>query len=505
MIGTVLRVPLCRAAGRSGFPMTRFPMQHSSRLPVLLLPLALFAFLLAYAGAVDARALPEFTELVKESSPSVVNISTSKTRTTGSSSRRQPPNPFEDFFAPEREEEEESGPRARPYKSESLGSGVIIEADGYIITNYHVVEDAQEILVRLSDRRQYDAEVVGYDRGSDLALLKIDAEDLPVARIGDSTDLEVGSWVLAIGSPFGFEHSATAGIISAKQRSLPRENYVPFLQTDVAINPGNSGGPLYNLDGEVVGINSHIYSRSGGFMGLSFAIPIELAMNVVTQLREDGKVTRAWLGVLVQEVDRELAESFDMDRAYGALVARVVSGGPGSKAGLEEGDIIVSFDGQEIPTSSALPPMVGRMPVDHEARVEVIREGELREVTVMLAALPDQSVRQRGQAPLQEEQPETADAHDRLGITVRELTDEERAELDLDEGGVLIEEVGEGPAQEGSLVAQDVITMLNQKRVDSLDTFNEIVSELPTGRSVPILVHRDGGPRFFALRLSDDD
>lgn len=478
-------------------------MQHAPRLPVLLLPLALLAFLLSHAAVADARALPEFTELVRESSPSVVNISTSKTRSAGSSRRGQPQNPFEDFFGREEGEPEEEGPRARPFESESLGSGVIIESDGYIVTNYHVVEDAQEIVVRLSDRRQFDAEVVGYDRGSDLALLKIDADDLPVARIGDSTDLEVGSWVLAIGSPFGFEHSATAGIISAKQRSLPRENYVPFLQTDVAINPGNSGGPLYNLDGEVVGINSHIYSRSGGFMGLSFAIPIELAMNVVTQLKDDGRVTRAWLGVLVQEVDRELAESFDMDRAYGALVARVIGDGPGDRGGLEEGDIIVSFDGQEIPTSSALPPMVGRMPVDHEARVEVIRDGELQEMTVTLAALPDQSVRQRGQAPL-EQPPETADADDRLGITVRELSDEERAELDL-EDGVLIEELVDGPASEANLAANDVITMLNQQRVDSLETFNEIVSELPTGRSVPILVHRDGGPRFFALRLSDDE
>jgi len=478
-------------------------MQHASRLSALFLPLVVLAFLLSHAASADARALPEFTELVRESSPSVVNISTSKTRNAGSSRRGQPRNPFEDFFEREEGEPEEEGPRARPFESESLGSGVIIEADGYIITNYHVVEDAQEIVVRLSDRRQFDAEVVGYDRGSDLALLKIEAEDLPVARIGDSTDLEVGSWVLAIGSPFGFEHSATAGIISAKQRSLPRENYVPFLQTDVAINPGNSGGPLYNLDGEVVGINSHIYSRSGGFMGLSFAIPIELAMNVVTQLKDDGKVTRAWLGVLVQEVDRELAESFDMDRAYGALVARVVGDGPGDRAGLEEGDIIVSFDGQEIPTSSALPPMVGRMPVNHDARVELIRDGEMQELTITLAALPDRTVRQRGQAPL-EQPPETADADERLGLTVRELTDDERAALDL-EDGVLIEELADGPAREGNLAANDVITMLNQKRVDSLETFNEIVSQLPTGRSVPILVHRDGGPRFFALRLPDDE
>lgn len=478
-------------------------MQHASRLSALLLPLMVLAFLLSHAASADARALPEFTELVRESSPAVVNISTSKTHNSRSSRRGQPRNPFEDFFEREQGEPEEEGPRARPFESESLGSGVIIEADGYIITNYHVVEDAQEIVVRLSDRRQFDAEVVGYDRGSDLALLKIDADDLPVARIGDSTDLEVGSWVLAIGSPFGFEHSATAGIISAKQRSLPRENYVPFLQTDVAINPGNSGGPLYNLDGEVVGINSHIYSRSGGFMGLSFAIPIELAMNVVTQIKDDGKVTRAWLGVLVQEVDRELAESFDMDRAYGALVARVVGDGPGDKGGLEEGDIIVSFDGQEIPTSSALPPMVGRMPINHDARVELIRDGEMQEVTITLAALPDRSVRQRGQAPL-EQTPETADADERLGITVRELTDEERAALDL-EDGVLIEELADGPAREGNLATNDVITMLNQKRVDSLENFNEIVSELPTGRSVPILVHRDGGPRFFALRLPDDE
>ncbi|MEX0729985.1 MAG: DegQ family serine endoprotease [Aquisalimonadaceae bacterium] len=473
----------------------------------LLLPVTLLLALTAFAGIAQARDLPAFTKLVKENSPAVVNISTTQSRAGGGSSRGGVPelpedHPFHEFFERFGDEGPEGGPAPSPgpFEGQSLGSGFIISDDGDIITNYHVVQNASEIVVRLSDRRQYTAKVVGYDERSDLALLTIDAEDLPTVKLGNSAGMEVGEWVLAIGSPFGFEHSATAGIISAKQRSLPQDNYVPFLQTDVAINPGNSGGPLFNLNGEVIGINSHIYSRSGGFMGLSFAIPIELAMNVVDQLRNTGRVARGWLGVLIQDVNRDLAESFGMDRPYGALVAQVVPDSPAADAGLEVGDVIVRFEGQEISTSSALPPMVGRMPVDANVTLDVIREGDTREVTVNLGELPDEQER-ASRGPAEAEPPADTEL---LGLRIRDLTPEEREQAGLDQGGVLVERVGDGPGAGAGIRRSDVITMMNQKRIGSVEDFRRVVKDLPRGRSVPVLVQRDGGPRFFAFRLSED-
>ena len=307
--------------------------------------------------ALQARALPDFAELAAANSPAVVNISTRQVSTV---ERRLPKNfempdipegsPFNDLFRHFFEQQ----PDAIPDRDgRSLGSGFIISEDGYILTNNHVVSDADEIIVRLSDRKVYEAKVIGTDKQSDVALLKIEADNgLPVVTIGQSSDLKVGEWVLAIGSPFGFDHSVTAGIVSAKGRSLPSENYVPFIQTDVAINPGNSSGPLFDLDGKVIGVNSQIYSRTGGFMGLSFAIPIELAMNVADQLRTKGRVSRGYLGVLIQDVDRNLAESFGLDYPRGALVARVLPDSPADKAGVQTGDIILEFDERRLMNSS---------------------------------------------------------------------------------------------------------------------------------------------------------
>ena len=315
-----------------------------------------------------ARTLPDFTELVEQNRAAVVNISTSQRRTASPNRPRVPrgfeipdlpeDSPFQEFFRRffgEGEIEE--------FDTQSLGSGFIISPDGYIISNNHVVRNADEVIVRLTDRREFKATVVGTDERSDVALLKIEASELPVVELGTGYELKVGEWVLAIGSPFGFDYSVTAGIVSAKGRSLPRENYVPFIQTDVAINPGNSGGPLFNLQGQVVGVNAQIFSRTGGFMGLSFAIPIDVAMNVANQLRDKGRVSRGWLGVLIQDVTLELAESFGMDKPQGALIARVLDGSPARRAGIEVGDILLSFDGRSIDRSSELPPIVGHTPV----------------------------------------------------------------------------------------------------------------------------------------------
>ncbi|WP_290647707.1 DegQ family serine endoprotease [Aquisalimonas sp.] len=470
-----------------------------------LVVLCTLALLTALAlSEAQARDLPHFTELVEKNSPAVVNISSTQTRERGGGQGGTPDlpedHPFHEFFERFGDEPGEEGQPPRPFDSESLGSGFIISSDGDIITNYHVVRNADEVVVKLSDRRQFTAEIVGYDERSDLALLNIDAEDLPTVSIGKARDLAVGEWVLAIGSPFGFEHSVTAGIVSAKRRSLPQDNYVPFIQTDVAINPGNSGGPLFNLDGEVVGINSHIYSRSGGFMGLSFAIPIELGMDVVEQLKTDGRVARGWLGVLIQDVDRDLAESFGMDRPYGALVAEVTPDSPAADAGFEAGDVIVKFDDQEVGVSSELPPMVGRMRADTEVTVEVIRGGEHEDISVTLGELPDDLA---ADEPPREEAPEeeSVPQEQYFGMELRDLTDEQREEMGVEHGGVLVESISEGPAQQSGIRRGDVITMLDQERVDSMEAFKEIADNLDGDRVVPVLLLRNGSPRFLPLRL----
>ena len=475
-------------------------MTHQSGRLIRTLAAALLIGLLPFA-AVKAQELPQFTDLVRANSPAVVNISSTQVR-EARPSRGGPDlsedHPFFEFF-------ERFGGRGQPERrfGQSRGSGFIVSAEGVVLTNYHVVESADEIIVRLSDRREYVAELLGYDERSDLAVLQIEADDLPVVRIGSSADLDVGEWVLAIGSPFGFEHSVTAGIVSAKQRSLPRENYVPFIQTDVAINPGNSGGPLFNLAGEVVGINSHIYSRTGGFMGLSFAIPIELAMDVADQLQTTGRVARGWLGVVIQDVSRDLAESFGMDRPYGALVADLVAGSPAQDAGFEVGDIIIGFAGQTVNTSSELPPMVGRTRVGVEVDVDIIRRGESESILLEIGELPDDLM--SAVRPDVEEPPTTDEAViERLGLELRDPTADELREFALD-AGVLIEAVTAGPAADAGLRRGDIITMLDQRRVGSVEAFMAVLSDVRPGAAVPVLVHRGGSPRFFAFRLPADD
>ncbi len=449
--------------------------------------------------AVQASSLPEFTTLVEAQGPSVVNISTRQTHSKG----RLPHgfevpdlpegNPLNEFlrryFGDEGEAPDDET------LARSLGSGFIISSDGYILTNHHVVDAADEVIVRTHDRREFVATVVGSDKRSDTALLKVDASDLPTAKLGSGKDLKVGEWVLAIGSPFGFEHSATAGIVSATGRSLPSENYVPFIQTDVAINPGNSGGPLFNLDGEVVGVNSQIYSRTGGFMGLSFAIPIEVAMDAVEQLKTKGRVSRGWLGVLIQDVTRDLAETFGMKQPIGALVAQVLPGSPAEKAGFEPGDVILKYDGTEVGASSTLPQLVGVTRVGQSAKVEVLRRGRPRELTVMIGELPEEDEIAGKPGP---REPAAAN---RLGLVVRDLTPEQREQTEIAKGGVLVEDVKPGPAEQVGIRSGDVVLMLDNQAVTDARQFKELVEAIPPGRSVAMLVQRGGGRMFYALKV----
>lgn len=450
---------------------------------------------LAPVAIVEARELPDFTELVEKNAAAVVNISTVQRNNPHEGMPQSRSDEFDEFF---RRFFPPDGSRGMPFaRPRSLGSGFVLSADGFILTNNHVVEDADEIMVRFNDRRELPAKLIGADPRSDLALLKVEASGLPTVRLGSGDDLKVGEWVLAIGSPFGFDYSVTAGIVSAKGRSLPteqNENYVPFIQTDVAINPGNSGGPLFNLDGEVVGINSQIYSNSGGFMGVSFAIPIDVAMDVVDQLKASGKVARGWLGVIIQEVSRDLAESFGLDRPHGALVTRVLEDGPAEEAGIREGDIIVAFDGKTIDFSSELPPVVGRARVGEEVPLLVVREGKEITLDVTVGQLPD---RPDQVAAVEPGTPHTS----RLGVTVEAIPAEQRERLGV-EGGVRVLEV-DGAAAEAGIRAGDVITRLDNQPVADPDGFSAIAQSLTAGRSVPVLIIRGQTPTFLALRVPD--
>jgi serine protease Do len=381
-------------------------------------------------------------------------------------------------------------------ETNSLGSGFIISKDGYILTNNHVVDGADEVIVRLNDREEYKATVIGSDKDSDVALIKIDGNNFPTLKFGDSNALKVGEWVLAIGSPFGFDHTVTAGIVSAKSRSLPSDNYVPFIQTDVAINPGNSGGPLFNMDGEVVGINSQIYSRSGGFMGLSFAIPIELAVDVAKQLKDNGKVSRGWLGVLIQEVTRDLAETFGMKTPHGALVAKVMDDSPAQHAGLQVGDVIVEYNGKKVTHSSSLPPLVGRTPIDKYADVTIIRDHREKTIKVKIAQLPSE-ITQASATPA----PKTPQIEkSALGMSVSPLDQETRNSLNLNAGVLVMGVDAQGPASSAGIRKGDVISMIDNHGVNSVKEFNSVVDGLEDGKSVAILVQRSNGPVFLAIK-----
>ncbi|MGB0468517.1 MAG: DegQ family serine endoprotease [Pontibacterium sp.] len=463
---------------------------------VYLSPLLLILFFMASA---QAAQLPDFKSLVKSASPAVVNISTvQRTKENGL-------NPFSQFRGPNGEEipeifrhffqlpEMDQQPRRKA--PQSLGSGFIISKDGYILTNHHVVEGAEQVIVRLSDRSEVEAQVVGSDERADIALLKIEGQNLPTVKLGNSGELEVGEWVLAIGSPFGFDYSVTAGIVSAKGRALASETYVPFIQTDVAINPGNSGGPLFNLSGEVVGVNSQIYTRSGGFMGLSFAIPIDVAMNVADQLKAKGYVTRGWLGVIIQEVNKDLAESFGLDKPAGALVTKVLPQSPAGAAGLREGDIILKFNDQPIVMSSDLPHQVGRIKPGAKVKVSVMRGGQRNTIQVTIGELPDEKQVARDD----NHKKEKAGAN-RLNLVVSELDEGRKHKWNLS-GGVVVQRVLPGAGADAGLMAGDVITMLNGESISSVSDLERVASELPVSRAVPMRIVRRGSPMFIPLKL----
>lgn len=449
------------------------------------------------------EALPDFTTLVEQASPAVVNISTKQKLPDRRVAQGQMPDleglppMFREFFERNMPQQPRSPRGDRQREAMSLGSGFIISSDGYVLTNNHVVADADEIIVRLSDRSQLQAKLIGTDPRTDVALLKVDGKNLPTVKLGDSEKLKVGEWVLAIGSPFGFDHSVTKGIVSAKGRTLPNDTYVPFIQTDVAINPGNSGGPLFNMKGEVVGINSQIFTRSGGFMGLSFAIPIDVALDVSNQLKKDGKVSRGWLGVVIQEVNKDLAESFGLDKPAGALVAQVLENGPAAKGGLQVGDVILSMNGQPIVMSADLPHLVGSLKDGEKAKLEIIRNGKRQTLDVAVGAMPDDDADITAGADGSTER-----SSNRLGVAVADLTAEQKKSLEL-KGGVVIKEVQDGPAALIGLRPGDVISHLNNQAIGSAKEFTEIAKELPKNRSVSMRVLRQGRASFITFKLAE--
>ena len=466
----------------------------------VLSPLRALLLLLATASLIACQrpAFPDFTDLVEEVSPSVVNISTVSISSPANLDDTPPANapelqdsPFGDWFRRFFDERGEQPPVTEQLQAQ--GSGLILWEDGYILTNRHVVLGASEVVVRLWDRRQFSATVVGLDERADLALLKIEADSLPAVRIAQDLQLRVGEWVLAIGSPFGFEHSATAGIVSATGRGLSNEQYVPFIQTDVAINPGNSGGPLFDLKGRVVGVNSQIYSQTGSYMGVSFAIPIDVAVKVAEQLRANGRVSRGWLGVVVQEVDRGLAQSFGMDKAVGALVARVVPGSPSERAGLRVGDVILSFNGVELASSRDLPPLVGIADPGDNARLDLLREGREIRIDVPIGLLADDGTSSEVLPPLEDEK------SDMIGLVVEGLSDEQRRSEQIVAGGVVVRSVAPGAGQDAGIRIGDIILTVAGNEIDSPQRFNNVLGNLRPGQSVPVLVQRRGAPLFLAM------
>ncbi len=439
-----------------------------------------------------ALALPDIAGMVERVGDSVVNIEvTGKTPTQADDT-----NDFEQF-GPFGEFMRRFGIPMQPYQApepmHGIGSGFIISGDGYIVTNNHVVDHADKITVKLSDKREFDAKVVGRDALTDVALLRIKAHDLPTAKIGNSDGLRVGQWVVAIGAPFGFDRTATQGIVSALHRSLPNETYVPFIQTDVAVNPGNSGGPLLDLAGNVVGINSQIYSRSGGYMGLSFAIPSNVAMNVVDQLKATGRVERGWLGVALQEVTPGLAQSFNLEKPHGALVSSVNRDGPAAQGGIKPGDIIVAWDGHPIADSGDLPPLVGSSRSGKRVWVSVIRDGKQRQLEVTVGKFPDS-----GQQELAEAGGDSANAA-QLNILVSDLTPEQKKELAVREG-VMVNQVQPGAAADAGVQPGDVLLQLNGMPVHNVESLRQLVKRMPSNRNVSLLVKRNDMTLFLALR-----
>jgi serine protease Do len=458
---------------------------------------AMTALLFTLTTPALAKDVMDVADLVEKQGPAVVNIST--TRLVKRGQEGMP------FVMPDEEDLQEffrrffpggTGGRRGPLPeipARGAGSGFIVSSDGYILTNEHVVKDADEVVVKLTDKRTFTAKVVGSDSRTDVAVIKITANNLPAVKLGDPSKLRVGEAVAAIGSPFGFENSVTAGIVSAKGRTLPAESYVTFIQTDVPINPGNSGGPLFNMKGEVVGINTQIYSRSGGYQGVSFAIPIDVAMEVVDQLKSGGKISRGWLGVVIQEVTADLAESFGLDRPRGALVAQVQADSPASRAGLQASDVILAFNGNAVENSADLPRMVGLVKPGAKIPLEVWRKGKGQQLSVVLGELPAEN---------QVTGSNGSKSYSRGGLALAELGEEQRRELDIDHG-VLVEDAT-GDAARAGIRTGDVILAVNNVNVDSVGAFRKAIAAVPAGKSVAILVRRGDGSLYVPLKISGE-
>lgn len=457
-----------------------------------------FSLVSVVQSTVYAKDLPDFTELAEKQGPAVVNISITQNM------RAENTLPFPGMPGDEQMQEffkrfgipmpGQNGAPPQEYKTQSLGSGFIISSDGYILTNAHVVAEADEVIVKLSDKREFKAKIIGSDKRTDVALVKIDASGLPKVTTGDPSKLKVGEWVAAIGSPFGLENTMTAGIVSAKGRALPQENFVPFIQTDVAINPGNSGGPLFNLAGEVVGINSQIYSRSGGSMGLSFSIPIDVALEVSNQLKATGKVNRGWLGIVIQELTKELAESFGMKNTNGALVAAVEKNGPADKGGLEAGDVITKFDGKPIVVSSDLPRAVGAVKPGKTVVAEVLRKGSNKILNITVGDMPsDPSEAAPSSKPSVKPEP------NRIGLIVKEATPQQKKKLNGKNGLIVVD--AQGAVAQAGVRRGDVILGLNNTEVQSLEQFNKQLAGFAAGKSVALLVLRGENTLYVPIKI----
>jgi len=436
----------------------------------------------------SSSGLPNFERIAAQQGPAVVNISVSGTEKTGYSGfqgmpQMDPNDPFYQFF----HQFQGQVPHNR-VPTHGLGSGFIVSSDGLILTNAHVVAGADEVIVKLTDKREFKAKVIGIDKLSDVAVLKINAKNLPTVRIGDSKTVRVGQWVVAIGSPFGFENSVTAGIVSGESRSLPDENYTPFLQTDVPINPGNSGGPLFDLNGEVIGINSQIYTESGGYQGLSFSIPINVAMKVEKQLVDHGSVNRGRLGVMIQDVNQELARSFGLDKPTGALVSAVDKKSPAEKAGIEPGDVILKFNGKQVNSSNDLPSIVADVAPGTIAQVEIWRDGKVKNLSVDVGAMKIASA---------DEQSAGGDKGG-LGLDVRPLTANERQQVDVGEG-LLVENVDNGPAANAGIQSGDVILSVNGEKVGSASKLRALVAKHK--KDIALLVLRGNTKMFVPIQL----
>jgi serine protease Do len=451
--------------------------------------------------AAQPGRLPDFTELYEQQGAAVVSIDVTQKARRPQFPDLSEDDPFYDFFR--RFGPIPRGvPRPREYEQQSTGSGFILSADGYVLTNGHVIDEASEVLVKLSDKREFKAKVIGVDKRTDVALLKIEVSGLQKVTIGDPDKLKVGEWVAAIGKPFGLENTITAGIVSAKGRELPNENLVPFIQTDVPINPGNSGGPLFNLKGEVVGINSMIYSRTGGYMGLAFAIPIDVAMNVVKQIQEKGRVTRGRIGVQIQEVSKETADAFGLTKAGGALVNSVEKGGPAEKAGIESGDIILKADGRTVNTSAELPRIITQIKPGAKVALQVWRKGATKDIAVTVAELKEEDVAR----PVRRGGPPSKDKAkpNRMGLVLSDLTDEQKKDLDI-KNGVGVEDVAgtaRGDIQPGDLILA-VISRGTTIEAKSAEQVNALIAKLEKGASVTLLLRRGNQQFFSTIKLTN--